>query len=98
MQIKDAISIEKLAELQKTGILTEIIRPIQAVLADIPAVVVMPDQEEKLRNGQAVVVVVGSDTDGIDCKYRLCINEDDRAVAMTEVIGDKLQPKRVFNY
>lgn len=96
MSLENALSLEKLAVLEKDGILGEMIRPIQAVLADIPAVLVAPDQEQKLRFGQAVVypqhnLILQ------DQFCALCLNDQDKAVAIVDVDGRSLRPKRVFN-
>tara|TARA_R110002095_G_scaffold129578_2_gene112387 strand:- start:2570 stop:3490 length:921 start_codon:yes stop_codon:yes gene_type:complete len=96
ISLKNALSLEKLAVLEKEGILGEMIRPIQAVLADIPAVLVTPDQEQKLRYGQAVVYPQ-RDLIPEDQTCILCVNDQDKAVAIVDVDGRALRPKRVFN-
>lgn len=96
MSLENALSLEKLAVLEKDGILGEMIRPIQAVLADIPAVLVTPDQEKKLRFGQAVVYPQ-LDLIPQDQRCLLCLNDKDKAVAIVDVDGRSLRPKRVFN-
>jgi tRNA pseudouridine55 synthase len=96
MSLENALSLEKLAVLEKDGILGEMIRPIQAVLADIPAVLVTPDQEQKLRYGQAVVYPQHAlIPEGQLCA--LCINDQNEAVAIVDVDGRSFRPKRVFN-
>lgn len=96
MHLDKALTLEKLAVLEKTGILSEIIRPIQAVLADIPAVLVTPEQEQKLRYGQVVVDDAAED-DFINQGHALCVNDQDQAVAIVTVWDRELKPKRVFN-
>jgi len=96
MSLENALSLEKLAVLEKDGILGEMIRPIQAVLADIPAVLVTPDQEKKLRYGQAVVYLQ-HDLILTDQICALCINDQNKVVAIVDVDGRSLRPKRVFN-
>ncbi len=95
MSLEEAIPLEKLALLEKDGILGEMIRPIQAVLADIPAVLVTSEQEQKLRYGQMVVYQVPDSAH--DSLYILCVNDQQKAVAIVEVLDTMLKPKRVFN-
>ena len=86
-----------LANVKENGVLSSLIQPIQTVLADIPAVLVTPDQEISLRQGQVVVVETdicfikrsGLSTEGENCKdpqMVLCISHDEpkRAVAIAE--------------
>jgi tRNA pseudouridine55 synthase len=97
LALKEALTIEKLAEHQKIGVLSEIIRPLQAVLADIPAVMVTLDQAQRLRMGQAVVLSdpVGSVGEGTVC---LCLDSAQMPVAIAERSDlGVLKPKRVFN-
>lgn len=93
MTLEDALPIEKLALLQKDGILGNAVKPIQAVLADIPAVLVTSDQEQALRYGQ--VVVCGTT---LSHPFALCIGERQNPVGIVEVLeGQTLKPKRLFN-
>lgn len=96
MSLENTVSLEKLAVLKKDAILDEIIRPVQAVLADIPAVLVTPDQEQQLRYGQAVVYPQ-HDLFSTGHICALCINDRNKAVAIVDVDGRSLRPKRVFN-
>lgn len=100
MTLEAAVSIEKLAVCEKNVIVTEIMRPLQAVLADIPAVLVTLDQEEQLRKGQAVVLGPGflvQDEGGCKQSYVLCLNAEQNPIAMGCVNGGIVQPKRIFN-
>lgn len=95
-KVTEAIFPEKLAEMQKKGIVSKVIKPLQAVLADIPAVLVTLEQTERLRKGQAVVYPVPTDsfTTPTAC---LCLDQANNPVALSEICGSLLKPKRVFN-
>ena len=100
MFLEEALSLEKLALLEKDGILGETIKSIQAVLADIPAVLVTSEQEQKLRYGQAVILST-TDRNNAGQPYTLCVNDQQKAVAIVEADDSRntqsLKPKRVFN-
>ncbi|MCL2415448.1 MAG: hypothetical protein FWD01_01420, partial [Defluviitaleaceae bacterium] len=52
--IEDAISIEKLEELSKKGMLTEAITPIDTVLKNFAKIAVHADADKFLKNGNPV--------------------------------------------
>lgn len=100
MTLQNSVAIEKLALCEKNVIVSEIMTPLQAVLADIPAVVVTFDQEECLRKGQTVVLAEGL----LDNKwttqknfYVLCLSQNQDPVAIGYVHERVIQPKRIFN-
>lgn len=95
---ESAISLEKLAESLKIGIVPALIQPLQAVLDDIPAVLINAQQAQQLRWGQAVV--------GLDAAMRsadqshdacICMTGPGEPVALGQFINSELLPKRVFN-
>lgn len=98
--IKDAISLEKLEIAEKNGILDQILNPLQAVLDDIPAVLVTPNGTQRLRQGQGIHI-----QDLIHPTYsiqelsigRIAVYEDKALIALAELKGEELWPVRVFN-
>lgn len=94
--IEDTGGKNTLANRDKSRVLCDYILPIQAVLADIPAVLVTRDQEAQLRYGQ-VVVESAKENLSPDNSIKLCISDDNRAIAIVEVTPEGLKPKRVFN-
>ncbi len=97
ISLKDSVSLEKLADLYKKCILSNVVVPIQAVLDDIPAVLVNPDQVNRLKSGQSL-----HNFGGLDCKahtgqYCLCLDDKDMPVAIGYWEQYILRPSRVFN-
>ena len=96
MAIETALPTKNLAILENPDILRRQIQPIQTVLADIPAVLVTPDQEARLRHGQVVVEQTAPKTASIVlCVAKESLDETtepnhetnfaERAVAIAEV-------------
>lgn len=95
---ESAISLEKLEECIKIGIVQEMIRPLQAVLDDIPAALVKADQAQKLRLGQAVVYQdLAIDAALSATSICICLTADNVPVALAQYMNGQLYPKRVFN-
>lgn len=99
MSLERCQDVKSLANSGETCVLSQHVQPIQAVLADIPAVLVTPDQETKLRYGQVVVDLA---MDHVSESHILCVSEDDRAIAIVEASQTEhgvpgYKPKRVFN-
>ncbi len=112
MLLESGHLLEKLVKFENEAILSRAILPIQAVLADIPAVLVIPDQERLLRYGQVVescdMALKALGKFGSNKMYALCVSNDEdakkrRAIAIVEVLkvdnnaSYSLKPKRVFN-
>jgi tRNA pseudouridine55 synthase len=95
---ESAISLEKLAESIKIGIVPALMQPLQAVLDDIPAVLINAQHAQKLRWGQAVV-----DLDAAMLSAEsshdvfICMKGTGEPVALGQFMNGELQPKRVFN-
>lgn len=68
--------------------------PIDAVLDDIPAVLVDQGQAALLRQGQAIILRGGNDLNNHDMALARCKG---KPVALTMVEKGMLKPKRVFN-
>lgn len=96
-----SISLEKLEENIKIGIVQELIRPIQAVLDDIPAVLVTEDAAQRLRCGQQVGLTVGCASGPVGTKTQsgtvVVYDAAQRLVALAKLDQDVLAPQRVFN-
>jgi tRNA pseudouridine55 synthase len=95
---KSAISLEKLAVSQKIGIVPELIQPLQAVLDDIPAVLIDAQQTQRLRRGQAVVDLDAANQSALSSSdVCICITSFQEPVALAQFVNCELRPKRVFN-
>jgi tRNA pseudouridine55 synthase len=86
----DAISLDKLDQFGHKGALDELLLPVEAALADIPALTVTGSEANRLRCGQAIRVphsvegTVYATTDG-------------RPVALARIHAGEVRPVRVFN-
>jgi len=85
-----AISLDKLAELLHKVALDDALHPVEAALADIPALVVTGSEAARLRSGQAVRVP--STKQGT-----VCAMAEGRPVALARIEGGEVRPVRVFN-
>lgn len=96
--MESAISLEKLAESLKIGIVPGLIQPLQAVLDDIPAVLINAQQAQQLRWGQAVVdldaALLSLDRSHDVC---FCMTNTGEPVGLAQFVNSELRPKRVFN-
>ncbi len=85
-----AISLDKLEDMGHKGALDDLLLPVEAALADIPALAVTGPEAERLRFGQAIRVphsvegTVYATTEG-------------RPVALARVHAGEVRPVRVFN-
>ena len=85
-----AISLDKLEDMGHKEALDDLLLPVEAALADIPALPVTGPEAERLRFGQAIRVphsvegTVYATTDG-------------RPVALAEIHAGEVRPVRVFN-
>jgi tRNA pseudouridine55 synthase len=89
--VKDAISLEKLKEIAHKEGVYQCIKPIRAVLDDIPAVAVSASDIEKLRLGQRIKSHSSFD------QNLVAIYDHDRLVAIATFQDGYWQPKRVFH-
>jgi tRNA pseudouridine55 synthase len=85
-----AISLDKLEDMGHKGALDDLLLPVEAALADIPALAVTGPEAERLRFGQAIRVphsvegTVYATTDG-------------KPVALAKIHAGEVRPVRVFN-
>jgi tRNA pseudouridine55 synthase len=87
--ISQAITLEKLEEMCKTGALAQVLLPVQKVLDGIPALSLSEEEESKIRNGIALPREVQNDL--------VALFRDNTLVALASPQNGKLQPVRVFN-
>jgi len=87
---KAAISLDNLESLGHSAALLEQVLPVQAALADIPALELTENQAISLRHGQAVAKPYTGN--GL-----VCAMFGSRLVAMAEADGAWIRPTRVFN-
>ncbi|QIK95412.1 tRNA pseudouridine(55) synthase TruB [Sphingomonas sp. HDW15A] len=88
--LKQAISLDKLADIAKARFLDEVVLPLEAGLDDIPALPVTPEQARLLRYGQSLV--------GIPVQPGLHLAKDgDVPVALVEAEGGAVRVVRGFN-
>ncbi len=88
--LRQAISLDKLAELAKARELEQTLLPLTAGLDDIPALLVTPDQASALRQGRRLV--------GIAAKPGLHLATDQSVpVALVEFFEGELRVVRGFN-
>ncbi len=85
-----AISLDKLEDMGHKGALDDLLLPVEAALADIPALAVTGPEAERLRFGQAIRVphsVEGT----------VYATSDGRPVALAKIHAGEVRPVRVFN-
>lgn len=95
-----AIVLDKLRELGHSAVLAEHVLPVDAALADIPALVITEVEARRLKQGQPVAVLPivkraaqpVSSSDGL-----VCATIGGRTVALARIAGGELRPFRVLN-
>ena len=110
MPLKDAISLDIFEEMidnpTQERDLSRIILPLQTVLDDIPVLALKEKEWLALKNGNAISFLAKPDLArmeqiGIDWKsddyFTAIATYEDKAIAMVETYGAKIQPVRVFN-
>lgn len=91
--LKSAFLLDNLREKEHSTIVTSCILPIRAVLDDIPAVSVSQDEEQRIRQGQAIPASV----DLPESSMCLLLAEGGE-VSLAEAKEKNLFPIRVFNF
>ncbi|MGH1378351.1 MAG: tRNA pseudouridine(55) synthase TruB [Alphaproteobacteria bacterium] len=101
---KDAISLDKLLDMDYVSARSECLLPLESVLDDIPALYLKEDETVKIRNGQALSFVSRPDferltTVGLGNKESTIAIAvyDDAPVALIEQVRAEVKPVRVFN-
>ena len=89
-EINQAISLDKLDDLSDSAALNSYLLPVEAALADIPALLLTGPQAERLHHGQMVRVL-----DALDGP---CLAmTDGKAIALANVENGEVKAQRVFN-
>jgi tRNA pseudouridine55 synthase len=106
--LAQAISLDELATLAQTPAVERLLRPIETVLDDIPALALTDAEAHRLRQGQTVALLRRSDVERLTAALAqapadggseatvvaVCAG---RAVALARLDGGQLRPVRVLN-
>ena len=93
-----AFSLDALEKLCHRGGVLEALGPIDAVLDDIPVLAVTRKQAEDLKHGRAIALPHPLQIDqSSDTGSTVLAKETDQAIALCDVKGEQVLPKRVFN-
>jgi tRNA pseudouridine55 synthase len=98
---KDAISLDQLERLGHKVSVADILRPVEAALDDIPALVLTEDEARSLRCGQSISAIKLAKRIplvGIDPGAVVCAMEDGKVVALAKFEGNEIRPFRVLNF
>ncbi|HUZ72854.1 MAG TPA: tRNA pseudouridine(55) synthase TruB [Stellaceae bacterium] len=99
-RMEQAISLDKLAALGHSAVVSEHLYPIETALDDIPALALTDAEAHALRHGQSVTALRPSDRariDQIGDGVTLCAMSEGKLVALVEVEAGGLRPIRVLN-
>lgn len=97
---KDAISLDKVAELGHTAPANKILRPVGAALDDIPAIVLTEEDARKLKCGQpvsALKLAKGPPLDDLEQGEVIVAMTGEKPVALACLEGNFIRPFRVLN-
>jgi len=103
--LKDAISLDKMEQMDYFSARDEALRPLQTVLDDIPALSLKQDEVARLQNGQKLAFISRPDyerltQEGLGQKgeiVEVLAIYDGAPIALVEAKGLEIQPVRVFN-
>ena len=101
--LNGAISLDFLENLSDSAAASQYVMPILAALDDIPALLISPEEAQKLRFGQMLdpklhetgLHKTGAEITDTAIYKAIC---DDKLIALIEVHEKGLKPMRVFNY
>ncbi len=96
----DAISLERLDELRHIAPANEILRPVETVLDDIPALALTENEARRMRHGQAVSmwqVARRTPLRKINQGAVVCAMSGGKPVALARCEGGEVRPVRVLN-
>ena len=97
---QQATSLDALEAAADAGKLADLILPVQAALADIPALPLTEVEARQLRQGRPVAalpVARRSSFKGIDRDAMLCAMAEGKLVALVQIRGGEIRPVRVLN-
>ncbi|MEX0921509.1 MAG: tRNA pseudouridine(55) synthase TruB [Rhodovibrionaceae bacterium] len=95
-----AISLESLERLSDCAAAVEKLLPVETGLDDIPAVVLTDAEARRLRNGQAISMLVRSNAErihGLESGDTICAMAEGKPVAIVRLEAGELRPVRVLN-
>ncbi|MDA0238445.1 MAG: tRNA pseudouridine(55) synthase TruB [Proteobacteria bacterium] len=97
---QDAISLDKLEALGHSAAAFEVLRPVETVLDDIPALAMTESEARRLKSGQAVSalqVAKRSPLRDITQGSVVCAMAEGKPVALARFEGGEIRPFRVLN-
>jgi tRNA pseudouridine55 synthase len=110
LTLKDAISLEFFEKMidnpDQERDLSDVVLPLQTVLDDIPVLAVKDMEATRLKHGNGIALLSRPDLARLeaiginwkaDDKTTALVTYNNRALAMVEINGAKLQPVKVFN-
>ena len=94
----NSFSLDDLEKLCHRGGVLEALRPVQAVLDDIPVMIVTEKEAIDLKHGRAIAtsLLLDQDEDADNPPWILTLYND-KAIALCYALEGQLAPKRVFN-
>ncbi len=98
---RDAISLDQLVELGHKGAAADRMRPVEAALDGIPALILTVDEAHRLRCGQyisSLQVARRLPVGGIAQGEVFCAKTDHEMVALVKLEGNQIRPVRVINF
>ena len=96
----DAISLESLERLSDCAAAVEKLLPVETGLDDIPALVLTDAEARRLRNGQAISMLVRANAErihGLESGDTICAMAEGKPVAIVRLEAGELRPVRVLN-
>ena len=96
--LNTAISLESEALLSHSPRLADVLLPVEAALADIPALVLTGNDASRLCNGQAIPLPGQCVPASATPEGSVCVMANGRPIALARVSGGQARPLRVFNW
>ncbi len=100
--IKDSFSVDALEKLPYEGRVLEALRPVETALDDIPDLAITDEDAAHLRHGRAIALSSDyaqgvTQAKDLAAPPMICAFHGGKALALCELRGRMLHPKRVFN-
>ena len=96
-----ANSLDKLEALGHSAAASDLLLPVETVLADIPALALTTQEANRLRHGQGVAILpvaCRSSFKDISQGDIICAMADGKLVALVKIAGGEIRPIRVMNF
>ena len=93
--------VDKLEALGHSAAASDLLLPVETVLADIPALALTTQEANRLRHGQGVAILpVASRSSFKDISPGniICAMADGKLVALAKIAGGEIRPVRVMNF